>query len=131
MKKSFVTLEQHVCPICARPHDSGALLLDTRMRDRFEHTTVTGWGLCEEHQKFYDDGFIALVACDEAKSEKLPNGNITNQGAYRLGPIVHVKMTAWPNVFNMPLPEDSEGNTITHVFCDEKVVEMLAEMAGE
>lgn len=66
--KSYVTLEQHVCVVCAKPFDTNALLLHRRLAPVFERHTVTGWGLCPEHQKLKDDGFVALVEIDRAKS---------------------------------------------------------------
>ena len=46
MEKSYVTLEQHVCPVCLKTFDTGNLLLDDKLRDVFKKYTVTGYGLC-------------------------------------------------------------------------------------
>lgn len=59
--KSYVTMEAAVCPICGKDEDTGAILMDTRMRERFDRRTVTGWGLCADHRALYADGFVALV----------------------------------------------------------------------
>ena len=59
--KSHVSLEQHVCLVCGKAFDTGTILLDKRLRASMEHHTKTGWGLCPEHQKLADDGFVALV----------------------------------------------------------------------
>lgn len=40
--KSYVTLEQKICVVCGRSYDTGSLLLDKRLRERFEHHTITG-----------------------------------------------------------------------------------------
>ena len=62
--KSHVSLEQHVCLVCGTRFDTGAILLDRRLRASMERHTATGWGLCPEHQKLSDEGFVALVECD-------------------------------------------------------------------
>ena len=66
--KSHVSLEQHVCLVCGTAFDTGAILLDKRLRASMERHTATGWGLCPEHQKLADDGFVALVECDPQRS---------------------------------------------------------------
>ena len=66
--KSHVFLEQHVCLVCGARFDTGAILLDKRLRASMERHTATGWGLCPEHQKLSDDGFVALVECDPQRS---------------------------------------------------------------
>ena len=48
--KSHVSLEQHVCLVCGTAFDTGAILLDKRLRASMERHTATGWGLCPEHQ---------------------------------------------------------------------------------
>ncbi|WP_430522156.1 hypothetical protein [Pseudomonas aeruginosa] len=44
--KSHVSLEQHVCLVCGTAFDTGAILLDKRLRASMERHTATGWGLC-------------------------------------------------------------------------------------
>src|SRR3546814_1103109 len=46
--KSHVSLEQHVCLVCGTAFDTGAILLDKRLRASMERHTKTGWGLREE-----------------------------------------------------------------------------------
>ena len=60
-EKSHVSLEQHVCLVCGVKYDTSSILLDKRLRASLEHHTTTGWGLCDEHQKPSNDGFVALV----------------------------------------------------------------------
>ena len=73
--KSHVSMEQHVCLVCGVAFDTGAILLDKRLRASMERHTTTGWGLCAEHQKLADDDFVALVECDPQRSGS-PNGKI-------------------------------------------------------
>jgi len=44
--KSHVSLEQRVCLVCGTTFDTGAILLDKRLRQHLDRHTVTGWGLC-------------------------------------------------------------------------------------
>ncbi len=48
--KSHVFLEQHVCLVCGKALDTGAVLLDKRFRASMERHTKMGWGLCPERQ---------------------------------------------------------------------------------
>jgi hypothetical protein len=122
MSKSFVTLEQKQCIVCGETYDSGALLLDKRMREKFEMHTVTGLGLCEEHQKMKDDGYVALIGCDEAKSGLMPNGNISPENAHRTGTVIHMRAEAWERIMNVPVPEGMI------CFCGADVIEALETM---
>lgn len=40
--KSHVSLEQHVCLVCGTAFDTGAILLDKRLRASMERHTATG-----------------------------------------------------------------------------------------
>jgi hypothetical protein len=118
--KSFVTLEQHVCPVCGNVHDSGALLLDRRMREKFEMHTVSGYGLCDACKKLKDDGYIALV---EVKN--MYGSNIKQEDANRTGLIAHVRCSVWKNIFNEEIdPEQFMA------FVEEGVIQKLQEMSS-
>src|SRR2546427_5891346 len=88
--KSHVSMEQHVCLVCGVAFDTGAILLDKRLRASMERHTTTGWGLCAEHQKLADDDFVALVECDPQRSGS-PNGSVKPEQAYRTGRLAHLK----------------------------------------
>jgi hypothetical protein len=96
MEKSHVSMEQHQCIVCGALYDTGSLLLDRKMRASMAPTTVTGTGLCPEHQKLKDDGYIALIEADEK----------THQ---RTGRLAHVRASVWPKLFNMPESEAPAG----------------------
>jgi hypothetical protein len=102
--KSYVTMEQNVCIVCGKPFDTGALLLDRRLTNRFERYTVTGWGMCPEDAQKHADGFIALVECDEERSNARGKATMNPQDAYRTGTLCHIKAEAFRHVFNAPLP---------------------------
>ena len=91
MDKSYVTMEQHICMVCGVPYDTGNLLLDRRFFKRFERHTVTGHGLCPEHEKLFNDGYLAIVAIDPEKSSIDANGTVKPGDAHRTGSIAHIK----------------------------------------
>ena len=124
MDKSYVTLEQAVCPVCGVKHDTGTLFMDKRLRPMFDMHTTTGWGLCEEHQKLYDEGYVAIVAADPEKSNVV-KGVVTIEGAYRTGEIVHIWEELFEKLFNVPIPEGKL------TFCDPEVVEYLQKLVAD
>jgi len=106
-EKSHVTMEQAICPICCKSEDTGNILMDTRLRQRFEMKTVTGWELCKEHKKLYDDGFIALVEVDPNKSTAPVAGKVKDPSdVYRTGVICHMKRHVFLELFGMGYPND-------------------------
>lgn len=97
--KSYVTLETKACPVCGQTHQSGSLLMDKRLRDRFEHETCTGWELCPEHQAQLDDGFVFLLGIDETKSQP----PYTLDSVYRTGAYAAIKREAAERIFTIPI----------------------------
>lgn len=91
MEKSYVTLEQHVCPVCLKTFDTGNLLLDEKLRDVFEKYTVTGYGLCEEHKKVVEDGYVILVEVRERPQK--------GQDPYRTGNTAYLKRHVAKDIF--------------------------------
>lgn len=88
--KSFVSCEQKICTVCTKPYDTNTLLIDYRVKDSLESKTVTGYGLCQEHEELKDKGYVALVELDPAKS-KNEGSNIKLEDAYRTGRLMHIK----------------------------------------
>ena len=122
--KSHVSLEQHVCLVCGTRFDTGTILLDRRLRASMEHHTATGWGLCAEHQKLSDDGFVALVECDPQRSgSPAGGGRVKPEQAYRTGRLAHLKREAFAQVFNVPIAADQPC-----VFVEPGVIEQLQTM---
>ena len=120
-EKSYVSMEQGVCPVCGRTEDTGAILMDMKLRDKFDRNTVTGWKYCKEHQQQFEDGYFILVACDETKST-ITNGRILPENAWRTGEIVSIRRHIAEQFFDIPL----EG--INFVFCQQEVVGQIQEM---
>ena len=124
--KSHVSLEQHVCLVCGTRFDTGAILLDRRLRASMERHTATGWGLCPEHQKLSDDGFVALVECGPQRSgSPAGDGRVKPEQAYRTGRLAHLKREAFAQVFNVPIAADQPC-----VFVEPGVIEQLQTMTA-
>lgn len=112
MEKSFVTLEQNICPICGKVFETGSLLMDTRIRNgklmkTFDNYTVTGYSVCEECQKMVDDGRVALVEINEPSD---PN-NLTLDNVDRTGKIGWMKREA----VRQYLPEFPEDKLMCYI----------------
>jgi len=124
--KSHVSLERHVCLVCGVAYDTGNLLLDKRLRASMKRHTTTGWGLCPEHQKLSDDGFVALVECDPQRSGSLSGAaRMKPEQAYRTGRLAHLKRNVFAKVFNVPI----EANQPC-VFVEPGVIEQLQSMVA-
>jgi len=124
MSKSHVSMEQKQCPVCGIVFDSGAILLDTRivngkLRESMEHDTITGYGLCPEHQELFDKGYIALVEATSPSS----GANLKPHEANRTGIICYLRREIADDVFNVKLSE-----TIPMVFVEPGVIEKLQSM---
>ena len=102
-----VMMEQEKCPICTKDHDSGAILLRKRLlkpeNESHERNLVTGWGICPDCKGKNSKGFYPLVVIDPNRSEKLPNGNMKLEGAYRTGEIVFIRKEVASKVLNTEL----------------------------
>ncbi len=120
----YIVLEKKICPVCGRIHTHAAgIIIHTHFKSIPEDKQVTGWGMCEEHAKLHDDGFVALVAIDENQStheEGKPNSYHPND-VYRTGPIAHLKRDRFNIIFNVEAPES------LLVFCEEDVITILRE----
>ena len=124
--KSHVSLEQHVCLVCGKAFDTGTILLDKRLRASMERHTKTGWGLCPEHQKLSDDGFVALVECDPQRSgSSAGSARMKSDQAYRTGRLAHVRRTVFAQVFNVSIDDKQ-----TCVFVELGVIDQLQSMVA-
>lgn len=101
--KSHVTLEKKLCSVCGKEYDTGSILLDRQLRERFEMYTTTGYGLCEEDKSKFDAGFIALVVVDKDKSFSGSDGKMKMENAHRTGEIIHIKKEVLFKMFNQPV----------------------------
>lgn len=117
MEKSHVSMEQHVCPICGKVYDSGAILLDRHLRKSMEMHTVTGYHRCEDCKKMDKDGFVALVEVSNSGSDK----TLKIENAQRTGQILWLKKSAADQLFNVPV-------TTPMLFIDKEAAIKIREM---
>lgn len=100
--KSYVTMEQHQCPVCLKTFDTGSLLLDRRVRPVFERFTLTGNSLCVDCKVNADDGRIALVVVSNDNDDR---ALMQPAEAVRTGDVAWLRRSAWSKVFTAPEPE--------------------------
>lgn len=110
-EKSHVSMEQHQCPVCGNCHDTGAILFQKNLRQTLQPKTVTGEGFCPKCQELKNNGYIALIEVDDARTR-------------RLGGIAHIRSSAWGHIFNVPAPEGGMAHVPT------AVMDMIEEMAN-
>lgn len=125
-EKSFVSMEQFACQACCTPYDSGNLLIDKRLKYRFEQYTVTAMhGLCPACKAKNDEGYIALV---ETTSVPIPGQNtIKAEEAHRTGRLLHIRRSAAAQIFDVP-PETLNSPVI---MIEPEVTDMLIKMMKE
>ena len=110
MEKSHVSLETHICLVCGCTYQTGDLLLKKDMRPTLNNETLTGNGLCDEHQKKYDEEYIALIEIDPDKSTHLTKKHLLKPGeAYRTGKIFHLSLKAFKQIFDTKTTYEVEG----------------------
>ena len=110
MSKSHVSMEQHECVACGTRYDTGAILLDRHLKASMEGKTVTGLGLCPEHQKRVDEGYVLLVEAEQMHGK-----------TRRLGRIAALRAERWGDFFNVPAPPKGV------CFVQSEVLDMLSE----
>ena len=122
--KSYISVEVKVCEICGSEWETNSILLDKRLKESMESKTITGYGLCPEHQKLHDEGYIALIAVDESRSSNKPKNNIIKglDGIYRTGNIAFIKREAAKKVFDCEIPSGP------FMYCEDEVINMLEKM---
>lgn len=98
-------MEQHQCPACGKTFDTGALLLDTYLRNRFDKNTVTGSSLCSDCNKRIVDGFTILIVIKDGESGDNP---------YRTGEMLYWKSADSNNKPDTPIMyiEESTANEL-------------------
>jgi len=117
-EKSHVSIEQRLCKVCGKPYDTDSLLLDLRLESTLDRNTVTGWGLCQEHQKLHDEGYIALVEVDPEKSV-IRGDSIKSENAHRTGRVAHVRRSFLKEFLtDFSTPDDVPLSFIDKTFMD-------------
>ena len=121
--KSHISMEQHQCKVCLALYDTGAILLDKRLQPSMERHTVTGRGLCPEHQKLFDEGYIALVAVEQPNDGRT---HLKQEEAKRTGALAHLRRTVANEIFGTTLPDN-----LAMVFCEEELISKLKKMTED
>ena len=123
MDKSHVAMEQKVCVVCTKQYDTGAILLNKALRKTLENPTVSGVGVCPEHQKLHEGGYIALIEIDPDKSTNISGNIVKQEDAYRTGNIAHIRRTVAKEMFK--IPEETLAGIF--MFTEKAVMDILSE----
>ena len=98
--KSYVSIEKKQCPICGTLHYVG-ILLDRRLRNSMEQSTVTGYDLCPEHKELHESGYIAFIGVANNYHPQDNKGHVSD--APRTGEYIHMRRElAKQMIPNMP-----------------------------
>jgi len=124
MDDNYTTVEKKQCLVCLRLYDTGVELIDSQHKPTEATHTLTGLGLCPEHQQRVNDGYVALVAIDTGKSE-LQGGTVVAGGEYRLGKIMWVKR----EMAQLIAPQVPTSQTL--VFCHPNLIDALDKLVKE
>lgn len=97
MTKSYVTLENFICPVCGEQHDHEAeIIMHNQLKEVFEPTTLVGYKLCKKHQEIVDEGNrIFIIATN--------TGNIDGLA----GKAIQISVKAFEHLF-----EDADMETV-------------------
>jgi len=131
---SYVGLGRAICPVCGQTFETGEVLIHRGLKPVFPENGKTDpykYQLCEEHQKLFEDGYIAMVGIDESQSNV--SGNMVNkmEDAYRTGDIVHIREKVFCELFGEKnLKKNQDGTTCPMVFCDKETIEYLKKLVG-
>ena len=104
MEKSYVTMEQKICPVCGITFDTNAILMDKRLMNVFDMHTITGYEFCPDCEGKRKEGYVALIVI-KTPSTTTSENRVMMEDACRTGEIVHVKRDALKTILNVP-PED-------------------------
>ena len=123
MTKSHVSMEQACCPVCGKLHDTGAILLDRRLRDSMEQHTVTHYALCPEHLKLHEDGYIAFIG---VPNDYHPQDNKANvNDTPRTGDIVHIRRELAKQI----IPAITDAHlALPFIFISQEGIDQIKEM---
>lgn len=119
---SHVAMAEHICVVCGTKHTHNTeILIHKQLKDIPKDERITGYGLCEEHQRLADEGYIALV-----EVQALKEGNTLKQEeALRTGRIAHLKRDKFSEVFDQGAPD------LDMIFVGVGVLDVLESMSGE
>ena len=117
MSKSYVSLEEFICPILGIKHNDGAgVLLDTRLKPTMERTTVTGFKISKSAQDKLDAGYVALI---EVSNTDLGD-KLDNNKADRTGRLAWVKKEFANAIFNQHIETMAFINKDVYTMIEDK-----------
>lgn len=120
-EKNYVAMETLLCPVCGVKHSHGAgILLHKRLQNIDPEKTTTGYGMCEEHQRLFDEGYIALIGVENSDPGK---DTLKMEEAYRTGEVCHLKKDLFNQIFNVEVDEE-----LPLVFVDAQVIAHLQQL---
>jgi hypothetical protein len=122
MTKSHVSLETNICPVCGTEFETNGILLDTRLRDSLEYKTRTGYDLCPEHQRMFEEGYIHLVV---AESDDRSSNLLKIEDAHYTGEIISVKRDVLSQLVNTDI--DAK---FPFVYIEPEAAAIIKEIAG-
>ena len=113
--------EPKLCAICGKVEGDGADKIDpTLCAQMFELKKPNEhWGLCAEHQKLYEENYVAIVEIAEPDSS-VPGNDLSV--VHRTGKIIHVKRELLKHLY-----DTSIDLTIPMVFCTPDVSKQIAD----
>ena len=123
MPKQSMSMEMKQCPVCGELHCTG-ILLDKKLLKRLEEQTVTGLQLCPEHDRLFQEGYIAIIVTTDVPEDRSKGLPVT---ATRTGDIAHVRREVLRELTD--LTEDALASPI--IFAGQAFFEKLAEICGE
>ena len=122
--KSYVSVEKKQCPVCGTLHDVG-ILLDRRLRNSMEQSTVTGYDLCPEHKELHESGYIAFIGVANNYHPQDNKGHVSD--APRTGEYIHMRRElAKQMIPNMP--DDYLAQPL--VFIPQESIDQIKEMVA-
>ncbi len=97
MSNDFVAMETNLCPVCGIEHSyNTGILIDKRMKKI--KNTLSGYSLCQEHDRLFNDGYLALI---EVTNDHTTNEVISLKSANRTGKIAFVRRELADKMFNV------------------------------
>lgn len=120
-------MAKKICDVCGVVHEFNTeILIHKQLKDIDPDKTITGYGLCEEHQKLFDEGYIALVAANVLASE-VKNGIVKREDTQPTGELAHVRRTVFNKMFDTQVDDG-----LPLVYVEPEVIKMLTQqLSGE
>lgn len=116
-----VAVEQQICEICGHNVETGAILLDRRLRGKFENMHVTtGIGRCAGCKTLVAEDRVALVTIlDQGQGDM-----ITNENAVRTGSLIWMKRHIFNDIFSV----DQDTDKFDFMFIDKEIENKIRDM---